>query len=75
MLGGVALSCYGYACYKALDHSNECFRVGIAGSISAIACDSTFHIIDTVNIRSKVVIDNNLLSTNPLAIELNKAKA
>jgi len=72
MFGALFLSGYGYTCHKARTHPSECFRIGVAGSLSAIACDSTMHVIDTINIRSKVVLDK--VHQNGLQAEQNKAK-
>ena len=44
---------YGLLSYKAIRIENEIFRMGIAGSIANIICESAFHAVDTVNIRAK----------------------
>ena len=36
------------------NHWSESLRMGMAGSLANVICDSTFHLVDTVNIRSKV---------------------
>ena len=46
---------YGLLCKKTTNHPSEAVRLGIAGSIGNMICECGFHIIDTVNIRSKVV--------------------
>ena len=51
---GVAFcSGYGLLSYKAIRVENEILRMGIAGSIANIICESAFHAVDTVNIRAK----------------------
>lgn len=49
------LTGYGILCYNTTKHPKENVRLAIAGSIANMACDCLFHIVDTVNIRSKVV--------------------
>ena len=44
---------YGLLCYKGLYIENEVLRMGIAGSLANIICESAFHAVDTVNIRAK----------------------
>lgn len=46
---------YGLICRSATNHPNEVIRLGIAGSIANMICECGFHVVDTVNIRSKVV--------------------
>lgn len=48
--------CSGYlaACYKAKSIESEALRLGIAGSVACMLCESSFHVIDTVNTRMKV---------------------
>ena len=46
---------YGYTCYDARSWDNEILRMGMAGSLANIICDTSFHLVDTVNIRSKAV--------------------
>ena len=41
-------------CKKTMTHPSEAVRIGIAGSIANCVCECVFHIVDTVNIRSKV---------------------
>jgi hypothetical protein len=47
-------SVYGVACYKGIDAKNEAIRMGIAGSLSNVIIESSFHFVDTVNVRAKV---------------------
>ena len=42
-------------CYKSTTVRSESFRLGVAGSLATLVCDSAFHIMDTVNIRMKVL--------------------
>ena len=37
-----------------VNHPNEILRLGVGGSIANMLCETVFHIIDTLNIRSKV---------------------
>ena len=53
-------------CYNTTGLKNECLRIGIAGSIATMICECSFHIIDTVNIRSKVMSDIKS-SKNPVS--------
>jgi len=46
---------YGLICRSTTNHPSEAIRLGIAGSIATMICECGFHIVDTVNIRSKVV--------------------
>ena len=41
-------------CKYAIKHPSEILRLGVGGSIANMLCETVFHIIDTVNIRSKV---------------------
>jgi len=50
---GVFCSLYAATSYNALSWDNQILRMGVAGSISTILCDSAFHFVDTVNIRAK----------------------
>ena len=47
---------YAGTCYNALSWKNDVLRMGVAGSIATLICDSSFHVIDTVNIRAKAAI-------------------
>ena len=44
---------YGLLSYKSIKIENEVFRMGVAGSLANIFCESAFHAVDTVNIRAK----------------------
>lgn len=44
---------FGGACWKAKDLNNEIIKMGIAGSLAYTIVETTFHFIDTVNIRTK----------------------
>jgi hypothetical protein len=50
---GAFCSLYIATCYKALSWENESLRMGIAGSLASILCDTSFHFVDTLNIRAK----------------------
>jgi hypothetical protein len=41
--------------WKYRNHKSEIFRLGLAGSFSAMICEVAFHFADTVNIRAKVM--------------------
>lgn len=45
---------YVYFCKSTTNHPSEAIRLGVAGSIANMLCETIFHIVDTVNIRSKV---------------------
>ena len=45
---------YYKVCHRSIGVEWEPYRLGIAGSIATVACECTFHIIDTINIRLKV---------------------
>ena len=49
---------YFYLAKKAAQSKNEPIRLGVAGSIAHALCECIFHIIDTINIRSKVSSEN-----------------
>ena len=40
-------------CYNARTWKNDILRIGVAGSIANMLVETSFHVIDTVNIRSK----------------------
>jgi hypothetical protein len=44
----------GLVCYYTIDHPSHVLRLGVAGSISGMTTECAFHVVDTVNIRSKV---------------------
>lgn len=52
---GVFCSFYLGTAYSAMSWENEVLRIGIAGSVACIICDSCFHVVDTVNIRAKAM--------------------
>jgi hypothetical protein len=54
LVGAGFTSVYGFACYKGIDAKNEAIRMGIAGSLSNVIIESSFHFVDTVNVRAKV---------------------
>ena len=58
LVGVGFVSCYSFACYKGRGIDNEIIRMGIAGSLANLACESAFHAVDTVNIRAKARADN-----------------
>jgi hypothetical protein len=45
---------YFYLAKKAIINKYEPVRLGVAGSLAHVLCECFFHIIDTINIRSKV---------------------
>ena len=47
---------YAGTCYSALSWKSDVLRMGVAGSIATLICDSTFHVVDTVNIRAKAAV-------------------
>lgn len=47
-----------YSLYKTTGSDNEVLRVGAAGSITILLCESMFYCIDAVNTRSKVLAEN-----------------
>lgn len=49
----VFVTAIGGATYYFKDNKNEAVRVAIAGCLAHLAVESGFHMIDTVNIRSK----------------------
>ncbi len=48
-----SVSCYGALCYNALGWKNDLLRLGVAGSLSTVLIETSFHFIDTLNIRTK----------------------
>ena len=50
---GAFSSLYLCACFNALSWENEILRMGIVGSLASIVCDTSFHFVDTLNIRAK----------------------
>jgi hypothetical protein len=60
IVGGLFCAAYGTLCYNTTSHRLEAVRLGIAGSMANCICECAFHLIDTLNIRSKVQsTDNN----------------
>ena len=57
MVGSTFVGCYGFACYKGQGINNDIIRMGIAGSLANLVCESAFHAVDTVNIRAKARAD------------------
>ena len=55
MVSGLFCTGYVATCYSALGWQNEVLRMGVAGSLANIFVESSFHFIDTVNIRSKAI--------------------
>ena len=47
------LSSFSLFVYKNLENENEILRIALAGCISHTTVETGFHMIDTVNIRSK----------------------
>ena len=41
-----------------VEHPMEAVRLGVAGSVANCICECSFHLVDTINIRSKTVEDN-----------------
>ena len=54
MTGFVFCSGLSYVLYKAKGVESEAFKLGIAGSVATMLCETNFHIVDTVNTRMKV---------------------
>lgn len=52
-------SVYVFVCYNALSWESEILRIGIVGSISTLLNDSSFHFVDTLNIRAKAALGEN----------------
>ena len=53
LVSGGFCGLYFLACKDALNWKNDVLRMGIAGSLANLAVETSFHFIDTVNIRSK----------------------
>ena len=45
-------------CKHNVTHPSESMRLGVAGSLANMIMEVVFHVIDTVNIRSKVAEGN-----------------
>ena len=48
---------FGIICKQNTNHKSEALRLGLAGAITNCICECSFHLIDTTNIRMKVVGD------------------
>ena len=57
-VGGAFCGVYYGICKHTVKSENELLRIGIAGSLANMIIETVFHIVDTVNIRSKVLADN-----------------
>lgn len=53
-IGMTFSSAYGYTCYKSTNAKNEVFRMAMAGSLANLIVETSFHFVDTVNVRAKV---------------------
>jgi hypothetical protein len=53
LVTGTILPLYGLGCYKAKDCDSEIIRMGVAGSLGLTIVECAFHLVDTVNIRTK----------------------
>lgn len=67
LVTGTFCGVYAYGCKNALTWRSETMRIGVAGSLSCIICDSIFHVVDTVNIRAKAATCGEELSTMQVA--------
>jgi hypothetical protein len=54
---------YSGTCYTALKWNNDILRMGVAGSLANVLVETAFHVIDTVNIRSKAAAESANAST------------
>ena len=52
-------SIYYYLCKNTVKCQYESIRLGMAGSIANMVCECGFHLVDTINIRSKVLTSSN----------------
>lgn len=50
-----ALFLFGYSatCVRALNWDSDLLRMGVAGGLAHTTCECLFHVMDTVNIRTK----------------------
>lgn len=53
MVGIAFTGVYGAVCYYGTGHHHDIIRLGIAGSIANTVCETSFHLLDTLNIRMK----------------------
>ena len=56
--------------YNALSWENEYLRMGVAGSIAQVICETSFHCLDTVQIKAKAAQGQVATSTFALAREI-----
>ena len=54
LVGASFSSVYALACYKSVNSPAEVIRMGIAGSLAHTIVETSFHFVDTVNVRTKV---------------------
>lgn len=54
MVGAIFCSGYSLVCCRAKSQESEALRLGIAGSLANMLCETNFHVIDTINTRMKV---------------------
>ena len=54
LIGATFCSGYYYFCSNMVTHPSEILRLGVAGSLANMAVECGFHLMDTINIRSKV---------------------
>jgi len=52
-MSGVFVAGFGATCYNARNWNQEVLRMGVAGSLAYTVVETSFHFIDTINIRSK----------------------
>ena len=52
-MSSVFVAGFGFTCYNARSWNQEVLRMGVAGSLAYTVCETSFHFIDTINIRSK----------------------
>ena len=63
LIGASFCSIYAITCKKSVHAKNDLFRMAVAGSIANLFVESSFHFIDTVNVRAKIH-DTNVSSLN-----------
>ena len=59
---GIAIgfsTAYYFLLRSTVKHPSEAIRLGVAGSLANSICECGFHLVDTVNIRSKVAQDSS----------------
>jgi hypothetical protein len=52
-INALAVTTFGGLAYKCQGHPNENLRMAFGGCIAHVAVETSFHMMDTVNIRSK----------------------